>query len=121
MKSFSLATLFLPAWALPWIGLIGVLALIVGARGLAGAAGMILVVELIVAPLMAPWLATLPTWVLLIMGAVMVLTVVHGVIDFLFGKEAAGHVSGTYLVRLLDLLLLGPFRLLGRLLHVRNE
>jgi hypothetical protein len=117
MKTFSLATLFLPEWALPWVAVFGVAAWIVGARALGAVAAMLLLTELVLAPLLAPWLETLPTWGLLIFAAVMVVVVLHQVVDFLFGREVAGHVTGTYLVRLLDALLLGPFRLLARLLR----
>lgn len=117
MKAFTLGTLFLPEWALPWVFIVGIGAFIVGARALAISAAVLLTAEFILAPLMAPWLSTLPTWVLLLMGGVVLLLVLHGVIDFLFGKETAGHVSGTYLVRLIDFLLLGPFRLLKAILR----
>ena len=117
MKTFSLATLFLPEWALPWVAVLGIAAWIVGARALGTAAAVLLLAELVLAPLLAPWLATLPDWGLLLIGGVIVLLVLHGIIDFLFGKETAGHVSGTYLIRLFDFLLMGPFRLLGRLLR----
>ena len=30
MKTFSLATLFLPEWVLPWVGVFGIIAWIVG-------------------------------------------------------------------------------------------
>lgn len=116
MKTFSLATFFLPEWALPWVAVLGIAAWIMGARPLALAAAMLLLAELVLAPLLAPWLTTLPVWALLLLGGIMVLMVLHGVVDVLFGKETAGHITGTYLVRLLDALLLGPFRLLGRLL-----
>lgn len=116
MKTFSLATLFLPSWALPWVAVFGLLAWILGARALASAAALVLLADLLLAPLLAPWLQTLPTWVLLLIGGVMVLLVLHSVIDFLFGEDTAGHVTGTYLVRLLDAVLLGPFRLLRRIL-----
>ena len=117
MKTFSLATLFLPTWALPWVAVVGVLAWIVGARALAVASGLLLAAEFVVAPLLEPCLATLPTWSLMLIGVVMALTVAHGIIDFLFGKETASHVTGTYLVRLLDFLMFGPFRMLGRFLR----
>lgn len=117
MKTFSLATFFLPEWALPWLAVFGLVAWIVGARSLGVAAAILLLAELVLAPLLAPWLETLPDWALFLILGVMVLLVFHGVIDFLFGKETAGHVSGTYLIRLFDFLLVGPFRLLGRFLR----
>ena len=117
MKTFSLATLFLPEWVLPWVGVFGIIAWIVGARTLGMAAAIFLLAELVLAPLLSPWLSTLPGWALFLIGGVMVLLVLHGFIDVLFGKETAGHVSGTYLIRLLDFLFLGPFRLLGHLLR----
>lgn len=117
MKSLTLGTLFLPEWALPWVFVVAIAAWIVGARALATAASLLLMVELVIAPLLAPWLATLPAWVLFLIGALMVLLVLHGVVEFLFGQEAAGHVTGSYLVRLIDFLILGPFRLLGSLVR----
>lgn len=117
MKTFSLATLFLPEWALPWVAVIGVAAWILGARVLGVAAALLLLTELLLAPLLAPWIATLPTWGLLMLAAALVIVVLHQVIDLLFGKETAGHVTGTYVVRLLDVILLGPIRLLARLLR----
>ena len=117
MKTFSFATLFLPEWALPWVAVVGIAAWILGARALGVAAAMLLLTDLVIAPLLAPWIATLPTWALLMLAGVVSLVVLHQVIDLLFGKEVAGHVTGTYLVRLLDALLLGPFRLLARLLR----
>ena len=113
MKTFSLATLFLPEWALPWVAVVGLVAWIVGARSLGVAAAILLLAELVLVPLLAPWLATLPDWALFLIAGVMVLLMLHGIIDFLFSKGTAGHVSGTYLVRLFDFLLIGPFRLLG--------
>ena len=107
----SLATLSLPEWAQPWVAIGGLIAWVVGARAL----GMVAAI-LLLAPFLAPWLTTLPDWVLWLSGGVMLLLVLHSVIYLLFGKETAGHVSGSYLIRLFDFLLLGPFRLLRRLL-----
>lgn len=117
MKTFSLATLFLPEWALPWVAVFGLLAWILRARALAVASALVLLGELVLAPLLAPWLRTLPTWGLVLIGGVMLLLVLHSILEFLFGKETAAHVSGTYLVRLLDAIFIGPFRLLRRLLR----
>jgi hypothetical protein len=118
MKTFSLATLFLPEWAPTVGGCVRRRRLDCRGESPWGAvAAMLLLTELVLAPLLAPWLETLPTWGLLIFAAVMVVVVLHQVVDFLFGREVAGHVTGTYLVRLLDALLLGPFRLLARLLR----
>lgn len=117
MKTLSFSTLFLPEWALPWVLVLAITAWILGARPLAIAAAFIFAFEVIVAPLLAPWLATLPTSALVLIGAVMALMVFRGAIELLFGKETAGHATGVYLVRVLDALTLGPLRLLGRLLR----
>jgi hypothetical protein len=117
MKTLSFSTLFLPEWALPWVLVFAIAAWILGARPLAMVAAFIFLFEVIVSPLLAPWLATLPTPALLLIGVVMALMLFHGAIELLFGKKTAGHVTGVYLVRLLDAFTLGPFRLLGRLLR----
>ena len=117
MKTLTFSTLFLPEWALPWVLVFAISAWILGARTLAVAAGLVLLAEWVLAPLLAPWLSTLPAWALVLIGAVMVLMVLQGAIDILFGERVAASVVGTYLVRLLDALMLSPFRLLQWLLR----
>jgi hypothetical protein len=90
MKTLSFSTLFLPEWALPWVLVLAITAWILGARPLAIAAAFIFMFEVIVAPLLAPWLATLPTPALLLIGAVMALMIFHGAIELLFGKRPPG-------------------------------
>lgn len=120
MTSFSLATLFLPEWALPWMVVLAITALVVGARGLAGMAAGVVAADLVLAPLLAPWIDALPDWALAPILVVFGLMVLNSALAFLFGREAAGHVTGTLLMRLFDLILLGPFRLLRALLRARR-
>ena len=120
MKTFSLATLFLPDWTLPWVAVVGLAAWIMGARALGTAAAILLLSDLVLAPLLAPWLATLPAWTLWLLGALMWLMILRGVIETMFGKDTAGHVTGTYLVRIFDALLLGPLRFVFHLLRGRG-
>ncbi len=119
MKSLSLATLFLPEWALPWMVVLAIGALVVGARGLAATAAGVVFADLVLAPLLAPWIAAVPVWALVPILIVFGFVVLNAVLTFFFGPEAGGHVTGTYLVRLFDLILLGPFRLLRALLRRR--
>ncbi len=120
VKALSFGTLFLPTWALPWVVVVGLVAWIMGARALGVAAAILLLSDLVIAPLLAPWLATLPAWILWSLEALMWLMILHRVIETLFGKATAGHVTGTYLVRIFDALLLGPFRFVFRLLRGRG-
>lgn len=117
MKTLTFSTLFLPEWALPWVLVLAIAAWILGARALAIGAGLILLLEVLIAPLLAPWLSTVPAWGLVLIGVFMALLILHAAIELLFGDKTAGHVSGVYLVRLFDGLMLGPFRLLARLLR----
>jgi hypothetical protein len=117
MKTLTFSTLFLPEWALPWVLVLAIAAWILGARALAIGAGLILLFEVLIAPLLAPWLSTVPAWGLVLIGVFMALLILHAAIELLFGDKTAGHVSGVYLVRLFDGLMLGPFRLLARLLR----
>jgi hypothetical protein len=110
--TFSFATLFLPEWALPWIVVLAVAAWILGARALAGVAIAVVIADVVIAPLLAPWIEALPTWAFVLILVVFALTVINGLLVLLFGREAAGQVTGTYLVRLIDFIFLGPFRLL---------
>lgn len=121
MNTTALSTLLLPEWLLPWLLVLAVSAWILGARPVAIFASLILLFEIVVTPMVAPVLASIPAAALLLVAPVLALMVFQGVITLLFGKRTAGSVTGVYLVRMLDLLTLGPFRLLGRLLRGRAE
>lgn len=117
MKLLGLSV-FLPGWALPWVVVAAVAAFIIGARRLGIALAILLVMDQVAAPLLAPVLAELPWWVLALVTLVVVLLVVHGLIAAVFGAEAAGHFTGTWLVRITDLLIIGPFRAIRYLLRI---
>jgi hypothetical protein len=116
MKALGLSV-FIPEWALPWIAVAAVGSFILGANRMGTSLIALLVLDIVVAPLLAPVLAGIPLWALLLLLVVVALLTVHGVITAVFGHEAAGHFTGTWLVRIGDLLLLGPFRLLGGLVR----
>ena len=118
MNSLQLALFFIPEWALPWIAVIGAAAWILEIRSIAFMAGVVLFIEFILAPILAPIIMILPNWALFLLSATVVLSLLSGAITFLFGKEAAGHVVGTYIVRVIDLSLFGPFRLIRRIIQV---
>lgn len=120
MKSLSLTALTIPHWVLPWVVVFGLSAWILGARSLAKASALLLTVSLLAPPLLASWLSTLPVWSMDLLILLMWLMVLNGVVRALFGKSAAGHVTGTYIVRLLDTLLIGPLRVGFRALLRRN-
>lgn len=115
MNAIATLTWFIPEWAYPWliVGAIG--AWIIGANRLAIALTVLVLLDLVLAPLIAPWLEEQPAWVLALLLIIVALMILNGVISLLFGKEAGGHVVGTYVVRILDLLIRGPFRVVRRL------
>lgn len=102
--------MFLPPWAAPWVVTIAIGAWIVGARRLATVLGVLLVVDALAAPLIEPWLATVPLWALAAGGLVLGLLVVHDLVSLVFGRGVADHFVGQWLLRLADYLILGPFR-----------
>ena len=110
-------SLFVPGWAIPWLVVLTIAAWIVGAKQFALGLTVLLIMDQVVAPLLEPYLATLPTWVLALVTATVILLVIHGLIVMIFGKEAAAHFTGTWLVRISDLLILGPFRMIRVLLR----
>lgn len=118
MNNLTLVTLFLPEWALPWIMVLAVAAWILGARALAGIAMMVVITDVVLAPLLTPWIESLPLWAMVLMLIVFGVSILLGGLSMLFGREAIGHLTGTYLVRFFDLILIGPFRLLGWLFRV---
>ena len=112
---------FSPDWLTVWFLVAAAGAFILGAK----AAGYSLmawpILDWIVLPIFEPAIDQLPLMWVAVIGAVITLIILQGLLSLVFGKEAAGHVIGTYLVRLLDLLFVGPFRLLGRLWQAINQ
>jgi len=91
---------------------------IAGARRLAGALTLFVAVDVLVLPMIEPWLKAQPLWMLAPMVLLAVLLVINSLLTFLFGPEAAGHFVGAWLVRIGDLLLFGPFRAIRALLRL---
>lgn len=118
MSGFSLATLYLPEWALPWVAVFAVAAWIVGARALATAAVVVLLAELVLVPLLEPWIATLPLWALFVLLGVLAFTVEYDVIALVSNREIANKIMANQLSWLGKSLFLGPFRLLGFILRM---
>jgi hypothetical protein len=112
MKHFFEASLFFPEWITPWIGLAAAAAAILGMKKAATTLGLFWGIEVFAMPILEPWLSELPMWVLAIALLILPLLMLHGFISFIFGKETAGHFTGTWLLRIFDFLLLGPFRIL---------
>lgn len=104
--------LFALEWLTVWFAVAAVGAFILGFRR-AGAALMGWpIIDWIVLPLVDPIIDQMPAWAVAALVVVVGLVMLQGLLSLLFGPEAVGHVVGTYLVRLIDFLLLGPFRAL---------
>ncbi len=112
-------SLLLPDALTPWFAVGAVSAAVLGWQNIARGLAVLPLVNWIVLPLLDPFIDMLPLWVLLVIVPIAALMFLHAVVATLFGREAAGHVVGTYLVRLIDGLLLipaGTVRLIGRML-----
>lgn len=107
--------IFAPEWLTVWFAAAAAGALILGFKQTAYALMAWPVIDWIVLPIFEPVIDQQPAWVAAVIIAVISLIILQGLLALVFGKEAAGHVIGTYLVRLLDLLFIGPLRFLGRL------
>lgn len=110
--------LFFPEWWTPWIGMAAVAFAIMGLGRLAASLGVVVAIDLIVVPLFEPWLEQLPPWASALMVIVLGLLVIHSLISVVFGPEAAGTFTGTWLVRISDMLILGPFRIVRHLFRL---
>ena len=99
-------SLFFPDWLTPWIGIAAVAAWIMGLGRLAAALGIYVAMDIFAAPLIEAWLGELPLWALVLAAPFVVLIILNSLISLVFGKEVAGQVIGTWLVRLTDNLVL---------------
>ena len=75
---------------------------------------------LVTAALRQHVMSQLPSWLVAPVAIAFALVTAVTLLRFLVNREAYGHVVGTYLVRLIDLIFLGPFRLLAWLFRRRR-
>lgn len=66
-----------------------------------------------------PIASTLPTVLLVILVALFAIGALSRALTLLWGPEVAGHVVGTYVVRLIDAIFLAPFFLIRALFRTR--
>lgn len=107
--------LFIPEWMIPWCVVAAIGAAILGWSRIATSLSLFVAVDVLVWPLLEPWLDQLPVWALVLGAILLPLLVVHSLIALVFGEAAAGQFTGTWLVRIADALLLGPLRMLRSL------
>lgn len=115
-----------PGWLVIWLAVAGGSILILGATSVGVALLAPAVVLFFLLPAVEPELPAIPSTVkygvlvfVAVLGAILVLKII---VQLIYGPQAAGHVAGTYLVRVLDAfghglsVLLGwPLRLWHRL------
>lgn len=98
--------MLLPDWIIVWLAVTGGSALILGASRIGLAFLLPAAIRFVVVPTLKSELSEIPPVVLnslvpfaLILGAILVLKVL---VQAIYGKQTAGHVAGTYLVRAFD-------------------
>lgn len=110
--------LLLPEWVVAWFAVGALVAAILGQQRLAFGLGLVPLIDWVLIPVLLPLIDQVPLVVLLPVLALIAITILHGIVQVLFGRETAGQVTGTYLVRLIDTTIRFPFRLLRRLLEM---
>ncbi len=107
LKSLALIT---PDWLTIWVAILAIGAFILGFKRAGSALMAWPIIDWILLPILLPVIDQLPPWVALALAGIFSLLILQAFLMLIFPKEAVGHVIGTYLVRLCDFLLLGPFR-----------
>lgn len=121
MRLLSEIGLFFPEWLTPWIGVAAIAAAIMGWSRLAISLGAFVAIDIFVFPLIEAWLDELPAWASALAVILLALLIIHTIIALVFGEEAAGTFTGTWLVRISDALILGPFRIVRSLWRLLME
>lgn len=104
--------LLLPEWAMVWCFVIAGAAFILGARRPALLLVAVPLFHWLVWPAVSQVFFDLPFLMQALITVLVPLLAVHGLISLVFGREAAGHFSGNWLVRLGDFLILTPARII---------
>lgn len=108
MSPDTIPALF-PTWTLPWFALAAVIAFLMRDLRLSLALAMVPLLRLVLIPTLWPVVAEFPVWALLILAVVIVIHTLHRLIVLVFGKQAAGHFTGSVLVSGAAWMLRTPF------------
>ena len=95
--TFDAIAPFLPDWTLPWFAAGAAFAFLFRYRRLSLALALIPVVRLLIAPAVWSRLPTLPAWLVPILAVGFALYILHRLVALVFGREAAGHLTGSIL------------------------
>jgi len=106
---------FLPDWMTAWFAVGAMVAAILGMNRLAPALALAPLLDWILVPLAWALLPVVPVWVVLPALLILGFLALHGTVKSLFGAETAGQVTGTYLVRFVDAVLLLPITIVRAL------
>lgn len=108
-------TVLVPEWAMFWLAVAAVCALVLNARALAITLGAIPAFHWLLAPLLEPFIAAMPLWALCTGLLVFAAILLHAAIAFAFGDETASRVTSSLIVRSLEFIFVAPLRALRAL------
>ena len=118
-------SLFVPVEVLPLIFVFGGIAVIVGARKLAGAIFMFVFASIFLPPLLAPMIQAVPTWVLWVALAYIVFLIPFAAVSLFgsltsaaLGRRAADEMTGHLASDVARFMITAPFRLVAALFRL---
>ena len=112
---------FLPVELLPLLISAGGLLFIIGARRLAGAVIVLAIAIAVLPVVLAPMFDLMPAWLLVLVMVVLILGMILGILrwlsSLLIGRRATDHMIGALAADLVRAVVVGSFRLAGRILR----
>lgn len=106
---------FLPEEFIPVLLVSAGLAMILGARKIAGALILFVIISALLPTILAPILDVLPLWAVLVLGLVILLAISHEIMALFLGRKKATELLGNIIVGFVRGVLFFPFRVMRML------
>src|SRR5262245_799444 len=107
----------IPEWLLPWIAVAAAVGFILGQRSAGFGLAPAFVVQGL-AFILCPWLDHRPLWSQALLTLLVWLLLMRAAISIVFGGRVADGFAAQWVIRIVDLLIVGPLRAVAFLLRL---
>src|ERR1039458_8645538 len=108
----------IPEWTLPWIAVAAAVAFILGRPRAGSSFALTFILQAWLTPILKPWLDQQPLWLQAIWALVIWILLMQTIVSIIFGRRVGDGFATHWVIRVVDLLILGPFRGIAYLLRL---
>ncbi len=118
MSSYQPLSHLIPEWTLPWIAVAAAVAFVLGRPRAGSGFALAFILLTWLTPILKPWLEQQPLWLQAVWVLAVWILLMQAIISLIFGRAVGDGFATHWVIRIVDLLVLGPLRGIAYLLRV---